>query len=167
MGKFYIKTSPNQIQSPNLRRGSSRGESPSKGQKPVLKYTRKIALQFCCNIRGASPTKRGLTVAPFGISASRNRQSPPNCSTVSVFGYVQTVALVFEPRWRAYGGLAKTCVLGGYAEFPSQGSSRGQSPSKGLVKLPSKRRLWGKTAMACVLIVRTHCSFFPETPFGR
>ena len=38
--------------------------------------------------------ERGLNcVAPFGISASRNRQSPPNCPTVSGFGYVQTAAL--------------------------------------------------------------------------
>ena len=42
---------------------------------------------------GASPRKGGLTVAPFGISASRNRQSPPNCPKFSGSGYVQTVAL--------------------------------------------------------------------------
>ena len=35
------------------------------------------------------------------------------------------------------------------------------------VKLPFRRWLWGKTAMACVLKVRTHCSFFPETPYQR
>ena len=33
------------------------------------------------------------------------------------------------------------------------------------VKLGFRRWLWGKTAMACVLSVRTHCSFFPETPY--
>ena len=42
------------------------------------------------------------------------------------------------------------------------GELEGQSPSKRLVKLPFRRWLWGKTAMACVLIVRTHCSFFPK-----
>ena len=54
-----------------------------------------------------------------------------------------------------------------FVEFPSRVSSRGESPSNGLVKLPFRRWLWGKTAMACVLSVRTHCSFFPETPYQR
>ena len=51
---------------------------------------KRATASFCL---GASPQKGGLTVAPFGISASRNRQTPPNCPKFSGSGYVQTVAL--------------------------------------------------------------------------
>ena len=61
-----------------------------KGQRPFLKTPETSEASFCL---GASATKGGLTVAPFGISASRNRQSPPNCPKFSGSGYVQTVAL--------------------------------------------------------------------------
>ena len=73
-------------------RGSSRGESPSKRQSP-FNILAKLQSNFAVISKGASPQKGGFTVAPFGISASRNRQSPPNCPTLSGFGYVQTVAL--------------------------------------------------------------------------
>ena len=64
-------------------------QSP-KGATPLLKTSEASEASFCL---GASPQKGGLTVAPFGISASRNRQSPPNCPKFSGSGYVQTVAL--------------------------------------------------------------------------
>ena len=52
--------------------------------------------------QGLSPTKGGLTVAPFGISASRNRQSPPNFPMVSGFGYRSDGGFGEKLRWRAY-----------------------------------------------------------------
>ena len=61
-----------------------------RGNAPFLYTSEASEASFCL---GLSPKKGGLTVAPFGISASRNRQSPPNCPTVSGSGYVQTVAL--------------------------------------------------------------------------
>ncbi len=61
-----------------------------KGQSPFSKTSEASNASFCL---GASATKGGFTVAPFGISASRNSQSPPNCPTISGSGYVQTVAL--------------------------------------------------------------------------
>ena len=61
-----------------------------KGLAPFLKFLKRTLVRFRL---GASPRKWGLTVAPFGISASRNRQSPPNCPKFSGSGYVQTVAL--------------------------------------------------------------------------
>ena len=65
-------------------------QSP-KGATPLFLYSSEASnASFCL---GSSPTKGGLTVAPFGISVSRNRQTPPNCPKFSGSGYVQTVAL--------------------------------------------------------------------------
>ena len=62
-----------------------------KGQRPFsYSLPKRASASFCL---GLSPQKGGLTVAPFGTSASRNRQSPPNFPTISGSGYVQTVAL--------------------------------------------------------------------------
>ena len=66
----------------------------------LLIHARKITKQVCRNFKvgakGLVASGRGRLLAPFGIFASRNRQSPPNYPTVSHLGYVQTVAFFFE-----------------------------------------------------------------------
>ena len=114
---------------------------------------------------------------PFGISASRNRQSHLNFPKFSGSGYVQTAALGkncdgvrtgnWRKLWKAFYWIFERLGFEGIGAICAANRRKGQRPfnkssSKGLVKLPFRQRLWEKTAMACVLKVHTHCSFFPK-----
>ena len=58
-------------------------------------------------------------------------------------------------------------ILNRQSQSKFKNTARGRAALSRRVKLPFRQRLWGKTAMACVLKVRTHCSFFPETLYQR
>jgi len=61
------------------------------GRKPRPPHRLRKAFLTSIN-EDAPPQKESYLSTFFGISASRNRQSPPNRTTLSGFGYVQTAA---------------------------------------------------------------------------